>query len=446
MFSIAKARIECQRRLERMDKKGQNIPLSSYKPVDVLAIVQQIHSFENCCSIDIQDASGTASVLIFGAHKRKRVQEEWQTGDVVRFNRLALQNNNKSFQQQQPLSTFVHSLLDPEAGLEYFRLARIGNGQVVFNSAPTPPSMETNPASLTQLAAWYLGRRSNNTGGAQQQPLETLAPLPCHLRTISDLQSCLGTPSHLIGWVSQLETRQPSLQKHKKRKRPKSSLLQGTTITYATVTDPSKSCLTLRLETRRFDGVLQNAFQNKLPIRMSTVVSKAAGSQEVLLHLTNESDISIVENVPSFEAGNTHPTQQTQLSLLVDKADGTHSTTGQTTTRRRILHYDSPLLDVVIGNVPLRQYSDIHEACRQGNRYASSVVQLEGMALDCNNGSVLKRLCGGLGIDEWSDPPQRNIVTRMMVGLLEEAVLLKWKLIWTDTAGYRVEDVWIPKL
>jgi hypothetical protein len=455
-------------------------------PIDLLAVVVNVEQTDTLGRLWIHDASlpqgQSAQILLLGKTKRDMVVDELEIrpGDVIRFNRIDLRNDDD---RTPNVFVFWHSFQDPEAGVEFFRLCHVDGFTGRVDTSPEisiPDSMQTNQGSLDELISWY---RSSNLFVQST----TLPPLPCQYRPLAALQSCLGVVGHVVAHVLQVEICAHIEKRRKRRKAP--TAVEPTSTIFATLTDDNgATMMTFYLDNsssdhQKFQAVLQQAENEKRPVRLSRVVTKSASrlratlrTDDILLVPTSETDVAFAENEDKVQYLSRKKNGSTKSQDYMAMADLARN-------NKEILHILSPILDITVKRVSLarqqKEYLNLDETSLslnglfraeerndEGVSYSSATITLRdpdlGEVHAEADGSILQILCGGLELSEWS--PSRSIcepavtptayhqlVRDMIRGLLTENVKLRWVIerIVVDRnvkSRYRVLDVSLPEL
>lgn len=466
-------------------------------PIDLLAVVVRIESTEKLVRLWMHDASlppgRRAQILFFGKRKRDAIVDDLmiRPGDVVRFNRIDLRKD-----QDGPPEIFVfwHAVQDPEAGAEFFRICRVDGftGQQIDFSLDiaVPHSMETNQARLDELISWY---RSSEYFGHSA----SLQPLPCQRRSLAEFQACLGVVGHVVAYVIQVE-QCGTVAKRGKRKKAQATAADPTSI-FATLTDDDSATLTTFYldnsvpEHQRFQKVLQRARDEKRPVRLSRVSAKSASrlllqssniqNDEILLVPASDSDVALADSDEMDQIVSRLKNAPTQTQECMPMANVAPS-------GKEVLDRRSPILDITVKGVSLAhqlsakffdnmgtESSNLYHLFqfpRAGGsftsssslyEYSSATITLRDRELGATafnveaNGTIVKLLCGGLELDEWSptrcvehgsSPAYNRLVLDVLRGLLTESVELWWEIErivnHSGRTSYRVLGVSLPEL
>lgn len=455
-------------------------------PIDILAVVVNIETCKKLVRIWIHDSSLPrglrAQILILGKKKLDFLVDELaiRRGDIIRFNRVDLRKDQDETGTPNVL-IFWHSIHDLEAGAAFFRLGHI-NGrteQVDTNVEDiVPESMRTNQSRLNELILWYQG---SDWFTAQTAALPRL---PCQRRSLAEFQSSVGVVGHVVAHVVDIELDAAVIRRGKR----KISNAESTAfIFWVTLTDDDCATLvTFLLDSStskygRFLEFIQQAQAQKRPVRLSRVVTKFASqlhtttlrTDDVILIRTADSDIALAKH---DETGQ----NMLRMMKLSPEKQGQKSMGNCGQDDKVILERWLHIVDINVNEVSLSQqttYLDSNESSMNLNRlfqseerdesvvsYSSAVIsfcdpELGDICVEAD-GAILKILCGGLELDNWSPSQKRReplshfsnqLVLDMIQGLLTEKVVLRWEIekIIAAQSGrtrLRVIDVSLPEL
>lgn len=483
--TIAQALQDCTERR----KKPLESEAKQTAPIDLLVVVLTIEALSDSlvrfwiCDTSLLPSGGRAQVVMFGKVNHYTIFHKLMinSGDVVRFNRVDLRFNDSNFSSPNDF-VFWHSWQDPEIGVALYRFCNIGDrteyeiGNEINCGEAVPSSMRTQRECLITLISWY--RQSSFMSG------DSLQPLPYFRRTLAELMASTGVISHTVAYVVEVVQRRHE-KEFPKRNRGKNAKPNHYMATFATLSDDDGATMATlcfgqsTTEDDRFRRILESAKDSKTPVRFSHVIAKPPHTQpygsvrrsdEVILMPSANTEIALATKCEIAILRLRNAETQSENSLLVPIRYG-NSLDPVTFDIR------SPLFDMIVKGQSLAQIETLDvdlatlqlhgalEFTEKGNkrRYRSVVVKIKLDALDEfvlaeADGSIVKCLCGGLEIDEWSPLPRRNdcqnqlggIVASLVHNLIVERIELQWlveRVVELNVSiCYKIRNVSLPEL
>jgi hypothetical protein len=282
--------------------------------------------------------------------------------------------------------------LDPEIGVEYYRLGRTGIERTTgaFQKEPEicsvvpfaiPECMHTDPACIDSLITWF--RTSSSFSELQQHYVPSFSPLPCQYRSLAQLQACTGVVSHVIATVNDLHLHQQPASTvvvyHKKRKfgskAPSAQVVLPPV--FATLTNGTTTVMTFLVDSnhpkrqQHFHCTLQQAFHEKKPLRFSRIVSKSVvrrAAGEVVIAPTAETTISIATEQEIVDYNTTKSQQPFVMSMtqhigpetgpllsLTQHCNHTNDNNSRDRKEEESITLSAYLVDICLNGVSLRQ-------------------------------------------------------------------------------------------
>jgi hypothetical protein len=451
-------------------------------PIDILAVVVDLSKskdpFPFVC-LWIQDASlssDTKALFSLKGYKAlDRIQDLSITiGDVLRFNRVSLKEVESAAAGGSDATSyhFYHSWVDPEPGPDWCRLCHVGsdpNDSIETEIESVHDTMQTDPACLESLVAWYQQSDYFATRGGP-----ALTPLLCQQRSLIHLHSLVGVTSNVVVKVIEFQRAVPPVTLA--RKRSSGSMLAP--CSFALLSDVVGSMAFLDDE-NRFHSILEQAFQTCRPLRLTRVSAQSGRSlprmrkdalDEVILvptkltqaTLLDEHDTAAVSwGREDSQVGST----QSQIPItLIDQHANKKQRMVVSPLRDMLLWGSKYSLSQVSGDeariqwiAALVQSSDGSLSSSSRASYGNVILTLLETAVLPGNprvhatGSVVQKLCCDLTPDELTGD------NNSYYGLYAFNILFSmWKdqvpLCWTleppvdGTSSYRVVHVSLPKL
>jgi hypothetical protein len=451
--------------------------------IDLLTVVVHVETpSSTLVRLWISDASvdksgHRAQILLFGKVNYDAIVDglRVRAGDVMRFNRVDLRANDGDFTSPNT-HVFWHSIHDPDTGPLFFRLCHIDRelDQVTsdaLHGSIVPTSMETDPACLEALVAWY---RSSSIAGIKPHASPLMHSIPCSHRTLADFHNTVGAIGHVVATVIQVVHAQATDTNRRLRKRKHKAAPRTVMVT---LTDDNGSTLTTlyldhsSLEHERFCRILCQVQGKRQPVRLSNVLTKSARDlpiclrcpDEVVLLPTSHTTVSLVNDKEAREflsRGTRKPlssqTQPPQDSVVQASTFDDHVIIANSAV------YDMTFKGVSLSNTRTNAWK-LHGLLvgskDKKSEYSSAFVALKVGAFKDSivavaDGAIVKTLCGGLDTEEWSPTSKagksalyREIVWNLLHGLLTERIELQWRIQRSSDSGtYRVTSVNLRKL
>lgn len=378
-----------------------------------------------------------ACIVLWGSTEVSKVESQrLQTGDVVRFNGVSLQNPTNGMGENTYYVTYSHE----HAGPKWYCFHK-------SDTARTPEAMQTLPQRIEDLKEHY---RETMNGGR-------LSPLPCRFRTLKELQVSVGLLSNISIRVQQHElVQQQSAPRPTKKRR-----LSGTSTSvmgFATVVDASapNDIMTLIDTDNRFAEKLKEARDTQKVLMIQNVFTKK--QSEVLGDNCVLGEVVLVpskNSVVTWDLNNGNHDEMSHHSM---------PSTLETEEQVGCLHNDQKritalgcLVDIEIAGKLLHESKCLESPASfvQGimtsdqKNYRPVTLHLE----DNSNGTtheayagpeILQTLCGGIEAGELAtDKLLQSGVFDLVQAMLREQVQFNWT-IQMDCTPYRIEHVVLP--
>ncbi len=413
--------------LKQRQSKPKNDSKSDHV-FDILGIVRNIvrstpSDRVRTCQIWLVDESsancGLRFVLYQSSEMDRMARENIQTGDILRFNRVAL----KSFRGS---SQFQFSFEDPEPGLSWFRLGSVHDLRKENDNREDwiPKSMMTSRVRIVELVDWYKTQRPS------WKPPVAPSALPTRKRRLDEIT--LGLLSHLEVQVTSVRSEPATRRNTWGEAKPQKG---RPPVAFASVMDDSGVVMSFIDSSGRFLSKLNLARKRSHTAKISMTNVSAEHQSNLRGFVTTSNEILLV------------PTETTTMRIMVtEKKVSNHFDTQESSlddidTEEMVVR--AGIADISINGLSLRKnYSLFSSTCEflktiKGNngKIQKAIIYLESNNEDIGTDGVpatpfvMKSLCGSLEINELSSNEKLcSISMKLLRDLLRTEIIMEWTL------------------
>ena len=480
-----------QEKGKRLEVDGRTeITYSSGFSVDMIAVVVRLsvrRSDPPAAEVWIADQSLEAAekgevnamITLFGSRAVNAILEKDKgltVGHIVRFNGVSLRRKMvKEFveDQEKRVTTyeFVHSWDTPGVGHPFFLIGSTNTEASVQNAIRSiiPESMETRKVMVQALVEWYPTSRFFNTREGR------LPSIPCQRRSLEEMASSLGIISHVMVDILSMETIAEKKSPLKKKRR----LSTPRKLHIATVADGGHNRIAFVHNYNQLVPVLQKAFDAKQPVMLHNVVCRKGREapswlsdhqrwdDEIVLMSTSTSYVALLPRESALSSSK----NQSGITEL-DQTQPFLTATQYSQQQPSAVHQDasSSVVEAPLYAIEYHRekLTKDHRAWSSQDKVVSLLLQANGRAyhnavLHLDHGgkqqgvrtikvhadaSGMQGLCCGQEAYELQKSSKlKKHVVDFLQGLLEDKVMLRWKLCRDTKDGeYRLEKVTLVEL